>query len=351
MIPILYGANETEFKDNGLGRLRDCIRCEVTEERNGIYEVEFDYPVTGQHFEDIKCGRIIVVEHDETGDFQPFDIISYSRPLDGVVTFRAQHISYRQKGIVVIAQGVQTLNTAFNYLKSGIPSNPFNYYSNITGQHLISAFDSTPRTVRDLLGGVEGSILDAFGGEYEWDRFTVNLWKSRGQKRNYTIRYGVNLLDYQEELDCSESYNAAIPYWTGDDSVVSADMITMGESYSGRTVCVPLDLTDKFESTPTKAQVSAAGVSYMTSNQPYLPSQNISINFIRLQDSDEYQVFSGLQKFGLCDSVNVVFPMYGVTGLFKIVKVVWDVLLERYSVMELGNLPVSLAGALGLEKR
>ena len=353
MIPILYESDEINFISNGIGRLRDCIRCEVTEERNGIYECEFEYPVTGQHFEDITCGRIIAVEHDEKGDVQPFDIISYTRPLNGVVTFHAQHISYRQKGITVIANSSssgETTRSAFSKIKSGSPSNPFNYYSDMSGQHTMAAFDLTPRSARQLLGGIEGSILDAFGGEYEWDKFNVNLWKSRGTEKDYTIRYGVNLLDFQEELDTSEAYNACIPYWKGEDDLVLADpaMITAGESYNGRINCAPLDLSDKFEEKPTAAQVTAAGQAYMSSNRPYLPSQTITVNFIRLQDSDEYEAYADLQKCSLCDSVNVVFPMYGVTGSFKIVKVVWDVLLERYSLMDLGNLHTSLSEALGI---
>ncbi|MDO4527437.1 MAG: hypothetical protein Q4C03_01470, partial [bacterium] len=77
MIPILYEASEREFTSNGLGRLRDCTRCEVTEERNGVYECEFDFPVDGNHFDLIIPGRIILVTHDDTGDTQPFDIYAY----------------------------------------------------------------------------------------------------------------------------------------------------------------------------------------------------------------------------------------------------------------------------------
>ena len=352
MIPILYESDETAFTSNGLGRLRDCISCVVTEERNSIYELEFTYPVTGQHFEDIKCGRIIAVEHDETGDVQPFDIYAYSMPINGVVTFHAQHISYRQNGITVIANSSssgETIRSAFAKIKSGSPSNPFNYYSDMTGQHLISAFDLIPRTARQLLGGVEGSILDAFGGEYEWDKFNVNLWKARGQVRDYTIRYGVNLLDYQEEMDCSGVYTAVMPYWASEDVIVWGDMQDSGQpSYNGRTICIPLDLSDKFEGQPTKAQVETAAQTYMTSNRGYLPSQNIKIDFIKLSDSEEYSSYAQLQKFGLCDSVKVVFPMYGQTGTYKIVKVVWDVLMERYTSMELGNLSTSLSEALGI---
>ena len=53
MKPILYPAGETQFQNNGLGRLSDMVKCLVTEERNGQYELEMQYPITGIHYKDI----------------------------------------------------------------------------------------------------------------------------------------------------------------------------------------------------------------------------------------------------------------------------------------------------------
>ena len=305
MIPILYESTENAFINNGIYRLRDCIRCEVTEERNGLYEVEFDVPVTGIHFDEIRLGRIIAVSHDEFDDIQPFDIVSCSRPINGVVTFRAQHISYRQKGIVVARSGNPSLATAFLWLKeTATPDNPFSYYSDISTSTRISVFDGTPRTVREILGGVEGSILDACGGEYEWDNFGVNLWKARGQEKNINIRYGINMTNFQDDIDYSSAYTAVVPFWTKDDTTVTGGMVSSGViSYDGRENCVPLDLSDKYESQPSVAQLRSAAASYMTSNQVYLPTRTIKVDFIRLQDSDEYSQFANLQKCKLCDSL------------------------------------------------
>ena len=350
MIPILYEKTETSFTSNGLGRLRDCISCEVTEERNGIYEVDFEYPVNGQHYSDILLGRIIAVEHDETGDIQPFDIVSYSRPINGVVSFHGVHISYRQRGIALTSANVTSLQDAFDDLVYfAHPSNPCAYSSDMTKSGYVAAFDGMPHTVRELLGGLEGSILDTYGGEYEWDKFTVRLWQSRGEARDFTIRYGVNLTEYTEESDISDSYTAVIPYWSGNDNTLIGAMISSGQKGpSGREICVPLDLSDKFENEPTPAQLHSAASSYLSVNRPYLPAQTIKVDFVRLQDSDEYYQYANLQKCRLCDTVNVVFPMYGMSGRFRIVKTVWDVLLERYTEMELGTLSTTLSEALGI---
>ena len=349
MIPILYEKSETDFNSNGLGRLRDCIRCEVTEERHGIYECEFEYPINGLHYKDIILGRIIAVEHDESGNVQPFDIYAYSKPINGVVTFKAWHISYRQRRLVVAGTNINSLEEAFAMLGGSAPNNPFSYDSDMSKDGYMSAADGVPRSVREMLGGVEGSILDVYGGEYEFDKFQVYLWRSRGENRDFTIRYGVNMTDFLEEMDYSDSYTAVIPYWTGEDIVVKGSMVSSGSGgYDGRESCVALDLSDKFETQPTVAQLESAGESFLTSNQPMLPSRNVKVDFVRLQDSDEYIQFSNLQHCKLCDSVRVVFPMYGIEGSMKIVRVVWDVLLERYLEMELGNLSTTLSEALGI---
>lgn len=163
MIPILYESTETLFANNGLGRLRDCISCVVTEERNGIYECDFDYPVGGQNYDDIQLGRIVVVEHDDTGDIQPFDIVSVSRPINGVVTFHCVHVSYRLRGMTVWGSSINTLAAALAKLGDAVPASVFSYWTDKTSTGYCAAFDGIPKTVRSILGGVEGSILDAYG--------------------------------------------------------------------------------------------------------------------------------------------------------------------------------------------
>lgn len=349
MIPILYEKTETNFDSNGLGRLRDCISCIVTEERNGIYECDFEYPVSGQHFDEIIIGRIIAVEHDDSGDVQPFDIVGYEKPIEGVVTFHAVHISYRQSYMTVTGSNINSLSAAFTKLGTATPSNPFTYWTDKTSTGYVGAFDGVPKTVRSVLGGTEGSLLDAYGGEYEWDRFLVKLWSVRGQLRDFVIRYGVNMIEYNDETDASECYSSCIPYWTDGTTTVVGDKQTLSNlPPSGRDACIPLDVSEKFENQPTKAQVNSTGLSMLKASQPYIPTQNITVSFVRLQDTPEYAQFAPLMRCRLCDSIRVIFPDYQSSGTFKIVKTVWDVLGERYEEMELGDLSTSLSEALGI---
>ena len=349
MIPILYDTNETDFTSNGLGRLRDCISCTVSEERNGLYEADFEYPVTGANFDRIRVGRIIGVTHNESEDVQPFDIVSYTKPINGIVTFHCTHISYRQSYMTVTGSNINSLADAFTLLGTAQPTNPFTYETDKTSTTYMAGADGKPKSVRSLLGGTEGSILDTYGGEYEWDKFKVILHSSRGTTRPFSIRYGVNMLEYNEDFDTQGSYSSCIPYWTNNTETVVGDrQFATGVTIANRGECVPLDVSDKFESQPTKAEVEAMGLSVMNSRNAYNPTQTIHVEFARLQDVPDYENFRRLYECNLCDTINVVFPDYKSTGQFKIVKTVWNVLKDRYESMELGDLSISLAEALGV---
>ena len=349
MIPILYDTNETNFESNGLGRLRDATEVKVVEERNGVYEANFKYPVTGANFDKIKVGRIIGVTHNESEDIQPFDIVSYEKPINGIVTFHCTHISYRQSYMTVIGSNINSLADAFTLLGNAEPTNPFTYQTDKTSSAYMSGADGKPKSVRSLLGGTEGSILDTYGGEYEWDKFKVILHESRGTTRPFSIRYGVNMLEYNEDFDTQGSYSSCIPFWSnGTETVVGDRQFATGVTITNRGECVPLDVSDKFESQPSKADVEAMGLSVMASKNVYNPTQTLHIEFARLQDVPDYENFRRLYECSLCDTINVVFPDYKSTGQFKIVKTVWDVLKDRYESMELGDLSISLSQALGI---
>lgn len=359
MKPILYDFGETSFASNGLGRIDTAIECLVTEERNGIYECDFIVPITDLRFDDILPGRSIAVTHDDSGDTQVFDIVSMSKPIDGKVAFHAVHVSYRLTGIVAKATNINSLADAFQALvETAQPSSEmvFDFSTDIQRTGYCAAFDGIPRSARQLLGGVKGSVLDTYGGEFEFDRFRVILHSARGQKRDFAIRYGVNMTEFKDDTDYQGTYTSCVPYWNGGDgsTIVTATPLKVDSglvSYDGRDTCIPLDLTDKFENAPTAAQLRNEALSVMQSKQTNLPSQNISVDFLRLQDMTGYEDFEDLLECRLCDSVDVIFPKYNMKGTFKIVRTVWDVLAERYVEMELGALQTSLAEALGITQQ
>lgn len=347
MIPILYAKTETVFLSNGLGRLTECSRCEVTEERNGVYELEFVYPVTGKLYSQLIQGGVVSVIHDDRKDRQSFDIYKYSAPIDGNVTFYARHISYRLSGIAVSPFTAGSCALALDAIVShSMQTNPFSFWTdkNVVADYTVAV----PSSARALLGGVAGSILDVYGkGEYEFDNWSVKLYTNRGQASGVTIRYGKNLTNFVRELDDGQTYNAVAPFWQSEDTVVKLPEGYVVQTGATDIYCVPLDLSSAFDSEPTENELRARAQAYLTNNEPWEPSENITLDFVQLWQTDEYKDYAVLQRVSLCDTVSIYFPAVGLTQAnAKVIRVVYDVLNERYTQMELGEPKTSLSDAL-----
>lgn len=353
MKPILYESTETLFQSNGLGVLADCISAHVLEERNGQYEAEFEYPVDGIHYSDILEGRIILISHDESGDLQPFDIYGHSKTINGVTTFYAHHIAYRQNGITVKPFTATSLSQTLTKIKqNSVNTNPFNYS---TDKSVSASFQLTsPKPLRSILGGEEGSLLDVYGtGEYEWDRFQVILHLHRGTDSGVVVRYGKNLISLQDDIDYSDSYNGIVPFWYGQNTPADGEeavetLVTLsewvlyktGSTYDGRNTVIPVDFSAQFQTIPTEAQLRTAAQSYLDRGNPLLPKDTLTFDFVELSKTEEYS-YLALQQVNLCDTVTVVYD--DINTAMKVISVDWDVLNERYRSLTLGDAPATYA--------
>ena len=367
MRPILYPSDETLFTSEGRGRLADCTRCEVTEERNGVYLCEFDYPVTGPMYSALLEGGIVGVIHDDKHDIQPFDIYGHTAPLDGVVTFYASHISYRLSKIILKPMTADSCANALAAFETQTYNrNPFSFWTDkaVTGAWK----NDVPSSVKACLGGQAGSILDVYGkGEYQFDKWTVRLYTNRGNDNGVSIRYGVNLMDLTEDVDASEMYTAVAPYWkSADGSVVvtlpegfvvagevpvktypwtteTGEIITTEDDTPiefsvAQIMPVPMDLSTAFQDAPTVEQLRAAAQSRLNSSEAWLPHHNITISFVDLAHTEDYKDVAALQRVSLCDRVNVYCGPLGVTAAkVQVVRVVYNVLTEQYDEIELGQ--------------
>lgn len=348
MIPILYNQNETSFTSNGLGRLTDAISCEVTEERNGKYELVMVYPTNGIHYGDIAIGMYIAATHSDARDIQPFIIYRIEEEIDGRVTINAHHLSYMLNGIVVKPFTASSITMVMTKLGTeSINTNPFTFW---TDKSTVGSFEvDTPRGIRSLLGGAVGSILDVYGtGEYEFDKWDVKLYQSRGQATDVSIRYGVNMSDYQHNTDDSEAYNAVVPFWADEEG---SAIVTLPEWYLTPTGITPsrlrlfaMDLSESFQSAPTEAQLRSAAQNRLDNSEAWIPAENFKVSFVQLWQTAEYESVAVLQRLNLCDSALVVYG--GTTIREKVISATYDTLRDRYVEMELGEPKTSFANMI-----
>ena len=349
MIPILYAGTETNFTSNGLGRLADAISCKVTEERNGIFELVMEYPITGIHYDEIQENRIIYAKTEEGGMPQPFIIYRITRPINGIVTIDAEHISYLLNGIPVMpfsaSSLVETMAKIGNY---AVINCPFTFYTDVSSAVNFS-FD-TARSIRSLLGGESGSILDVYGGyDYKFDNFMVKLLADRGQDKGVSLRYGKNITELKNITNMTNVYTGIVPFWKSEhDSVYLNNPVVLSghENDYPYKIIKTVDFSSDFEDKPTQAQLLAKAESYLNRNKGWRLKSNITVSFVNLAETEDYKDIAPLESVKLCDTVHIVYTRLGVDIKARVVKTVYNVLLERYDSLELGESTTDLTKAI-----
>lgn len=347
MNPILFESTENNFDTNGIGILADAIFCEITEERNGIFELEMQYPITGIHYEEIKTRNIIFAPPSPIDNAQPFRIYRITKPLNGIITIYGEHISYDLSGIPVSPFTAGSTAEAMSKLQSSAAiESPFTFWTDKETVATMSVV--APASTRSLLGGQQGSVLDVYGGEYQFDRYTVRLYNQRGMNRGVSIRYGKNLTSLEQDENISSVYTGVYPYWMDADNnlVTLPEKILNAPGTYNFTRIMALDLSQEFESAPTEEQLRNRANTYMTANNIGVPKVSLDVSFIQLEQTEEYKNIALLERVELCDTVNVEFPELGVSATAKCVKTVYDVLQERYTSVELGEARTNIADTI-----
>lgn len=389
MTPLLFKGDTTTFTGAGLGALPECTFCEVTEERNGIFECEFKYPVNGPMFRQIRPGCIVYVPYDVSGTKEPFDIYGFSVDITGMATFRARHISYRLNTVLYhpnypffgpLKNGrygvLNPLNNVgayyhLNHLRYGTPSFTGSGFSNVDSENpYVSIKTDKMMSLREILVGQENSIVGQAGAEIKWTALACTIYKRRGVDSTAVIRVGQNLSGITYEYDESDKVDAYIPYWIDPDAdyimkkypldllpsnatsypdgAVGAPSLydhvyTHGDYFSA----VPLDVSSVFDKQVTSSNpdgLPTADDVYDYACNEYRvksigkPYENLAIDFQPLWQSTEYSRYvAPAEKLKLCDTAQIVIPELGINKRMKICKTIWDVLQEKYTRLEFGS--------------
>lgn len=349
MTPILFERNETEYLNNGIGRLSDAVSCIVEENLNGSYELMMKYPLEGQHFSEITEDRIILAEPYENGTWQPFRIYKVSRPLNGTVTIYAEHISYLLNKIVVMPYTATSCAQALSKINANVANTcPFTFTTDKTTSGNFTV--DYPRAVRGLLGGESGSILDVYGkGEYQFDRFNVYLHLNRGTDKGVTLRYGKNITDMVRDSDIQNVYTGIVPYWQNEEQTVTLPEKVVYSDYRhsfAYDIIIPVDFSTNFENPPTVEQLRSAAQSYVVRNEGWKIAENIKVSFATLWQTEEYKNIANIERVQMGDTVHVYYEALGVDAAAEVIRTKYDCLLERYTEIELGTKRNTLSQAI-----
>ena len=357
----LFESTATSFQTNGLGGLSEALKCEVIEERNGSFELEMEYHISGKRYPDLKLRRIIVAKPNPYSEPQPFRIYEISKPINRLVTIKAEHISYDMAGYPVAPFSVSDVKAAISNAQSNaIVSHPFKLSTDMSASGEFTILK--PVSMRSLLGGSGESILETYGGngEYEFNGFNVILHQNRGTNRGVTIRYGKNMTDLKQEENCSNVYTAVYPFWYSDEwgmiELPEKTLKTAG-TYD-YTRILPLDLSNDWENSyewddqyPSEDEIRELAQKYIDNNNIGVPIVSLTVSFEQLSQTKEYETLALLETVRLCDTVNVEFPLLGVSATSKCIKTTYDAITNKYISIELGESQTTLSDTVSQQSQ
>ena len=359
MIPVLFKANATNFSTYGIGTLVDTISCQVTEERNGAYECEMSYPITGQFYAEIQKERLIKVKPNDTSANQMFRIYRITKPLNGIVKIYAQHISYDLTTIATPAYAATdimpqlAMDAVFN---NALTPHSFTFRTDYTNSKNFSV--AKPKSIRAVLGGEEGSLVSLWGGEFEWDNYSVIHHKGRGKTTGVVIEYGKNLTQLEQDSDITGVYTDLLPYAVVTDENDTEHVITLAEQLLPISESTLLqrktlikDFTDSFgtEEKITEEALRSKAETYLKNNPLGVEDPTLKVSFEPLWKQPEYAAI--LERVSLCDRVTIKHNDLSVKATAKVVTTVYDTLAEKYISITLGSAKSTLIDTISDTQR
>ena len=353
MIPILYKADATEFDTYGIGALSECTLCEVSEERNGAFECTLKYPVTGILFAELKNERLIKAKPNDTSKEQLFRIYRITTPINGIVTIYAQHISYDLSNIAELIWSSAMISPSLAMSRLFTKTTTTHNFKCSTDFSSAKPFSvSKPKSVKACLGGSEGSMLDLWGGKYEWDNFNVILHSKRGKDNGVVIEYGKNLTEMEQDNDFTDVYTDILPYAVFSDEstekVVTLSEITLPIiDNPTRQKTLIKDFTEFFED---KASIDENSLrnkakNFIKANPLGVETPTLTVAFEPLWKQPEYSAI--LERVSLCDTVTIRHSALGITAKSKVIKTVYDSLAEKYVSITLGSAKSNFVNTVG----
>ena len=344
-INILSG----DYGSANAGALSDAISCSIINRINGEYELEMEYPISGEHFEELRQRAVLMAE--DAGGVQPFRVYRIKKLLDGHVNVYARHLAYDLMGAVIAPFTASDINTALSGMTThAMTAHGFTFSTTRT---TVAPFKvSVPTAAWSLMSGQQGSLLDVYGGEYTFDGKTVTLENRRGADLGVKIRYGVNMVDLEQDKNCANTYTGAVGYWADEngENAIYTGVISAEGTFDYEKIRT-VDFSSEYDEQPTVAQLEARTQSFIAANNIGVPAVSWKVEFIPLSQTEEYKNVAALETVNLGDTVSVTFERMGVDASARVVEYEWDVLLGRYRSVTLGSVKSNLADTIANQEK
>ncbi len=335
MIINLYERNETDFSHNGI-RVLQPIEAIVSEELNGDYSLKLTMP---RGFSDIEIEQVVKAPTPKNP--QLFRVYNTDIDMLGNPVFYCRHIFYDLLDHFI--EDTRPTGDGALAISRILDNTPFTGDSDITKQG--TAYYQMMNPVNAILGA-DNSFITVWGGELERDNFTVRLKSQLGADRRVSIRYRKNLTGLRFVTDLSGVATKIMPTGLREDGqtllklpekyVVSPLIDTYVNEKVTRIHYSEIKIGDEMsESQALQALRDAANLEFEKGLDK--PQVTATVEFVPLEDTEEYKDFSILETVYLGDSVSVHHEDLNIDLVTKVIGFEFDALSKRYNKVTLGN--------------
>ncbi|ECX3665241.1 hypothetical protein F6J67_08495 [Listeria monocytogenes] len=376
--PTLYKADDPEIlngfvpTNNGLGTLTNIANAVVSEERQGAFTFSFtyyapndfddDYEIQKVLFENLKKRAVVKVKvNDFDGeklfriDESQFDAIGEFKEITAIAI--AQYDLAANSFVGVDKKSITPATALNEVLRAAVVPNKFTAWSDIS---ITSNYKLDYKTVAEAIAGTEGSIIDTWRTELEWDDFTIRLWKNRGTNRGVRIAYAKNLVGLVE-TETGDVTTRIIPFARIDDGVGGEIELRLSETVIDAEnvneteipLALPVDFSSEMQdagyTTEDKLRTLAQAWFEKTGNN--IPKISLEVDFVQLAKTEEYKEFAVLEQVALFDTVEVWHERYNKKIETRVNKYTYDPIDELYLTLELGDAKYSLSASSEMSAR
>ncbi len=359
MIPVLYKKEEEQYRNYGLGEISEIQSPVVRRERQGsYYQLYFKYPENGKFADVFEEGMKIKSDAGARTKWQTFEISRILRKTNQPIEIFAKHISQSLKKDVLEPEVSVRDSTADNALwvwnNNRVGDESFDVWSNISLSSSTSWSIHNVSNAFEALVGVRGSILDVWGGEYEFDNKTIRLHREMGRKAPIMLEYGRNIVSVEQDQQDDNVYTSIYPYAIyhpdgeeGAEQSAEQEIITIPEHFvDGKYLEMHnyrkiqlVDFSSEFdsESIPSVDRLRSLATQFAERNEIGSPQENIRVEYIDLSKTLDYKDFEVMEEVELNDIIPIFYPNFNIiNNNAKVVATEYDPSLEVYIAIELG---------------
>ncbi|WP_438723588.1 phage tail spike protein [Enterococcus sp. DIV1420a] len=350
LIPVIFKPGEKDFTTNGLGRLIDATRCEITEEVNGKYELEMDYPAISRFSDYFENGYQIKAKPNDLEEYHIFEIKqTFKDTFTNSIVIYAQSRTYKLGNRQVRLVTVDNRNgaEAMKLIEQNMDEPcDIKLHSDI---NTASSTIFEARNVLNCIAGEQGSLLQYWGGEIKREPFKLSLLRRRGRDNVGTVRYGKDLKGLTIKFDWQSIVTKVLPFAELQSGSDGTSQRIYGNAVKSEYINNYPDVYAQYvqftedQGVKDLASLNKVAEKYFTTLYPGSdkPKVSIELEIEKLTDSEEAKEFAKMRNYNLFDTFTVYHKLYDIDIQTKVTGIVYDALAEKTIKITAGDIQVA----------